>query len=544
LERFGTRSVAANELKDEDWVRAVGAALRELGRLGSFHGPCVLGLPGNLTFNRLIHLPPVSVRQRRRILRFEEGQSLPATLEEMVWSHAAVSAGVDGDEVVLAAAKVPMINALGAQLRMAGFFPVGAVPAIAMVRQALCLTHPEPAEVRVLSIGARSTQFYLRGTSRCFVRTLAAGGNMVTQKIAEELGTDFSHAEGVKLKVLGTDTEIQASDSERMAVQIAVEQFVRRICGEIARSPGARSPEEGLSSPRNLLLAGGASRLRGLPALLAEKLHVPVEHWEPWSRVDLGRALSDLPGGPGGTQAADLVGLAAWAVNREPARINLLPRTVRREIFFCRRWPWLAGLVLIAVLGLLFAASRYRNSSRAAWAQAGEADAEIADFRRLEARNRANLGRLTETNRQISTLQRLAAVRSSWAGFLGDLQERLAVTEDVWLERLQLLPVAQTSVASNSFPADGRSEGARVGEAAGPRAKTAEIRLHLAGRVFDAANPAERNGVGSQQRAKLLLAKLLESPFVAGIEDEHFDGSQAGVLRFEITVALVPNTLF
>ena len=62
--------------------------------------------------------------------------------------------------------------------------------------------------------------------------------------------------------------------------------------------------------------------------------------------------------------------------------------------------------------------------------------------------------------------------------------------------------------------------------------------------MFDAGNPAGKNGEGSHQRAKLLLASLRESPFVAGIESERFDGSQAGVLRFEITIVLAPHTLF
>ena len=80
LERFCTRPVVPSELKDEDWVAAVGAALRELGGRQGFHGACVLGLPGHLTFNRLIRVPAVSAHQRRQILRFEEGQGLPRNM--------------------------------------------------------------------------------------------------------------------------------------------------------------------------------------------------------------------------------------------------------------------------------------------------------------------------------------------------------------------------------------------------------------------------------------------------------------------------------
>jgi len=544
LERFCTRPVVPSELKDEDWVAAVGAALRELGGRQGFHGACVLGLPGHLTFNRLIRVPAVSAHQRRQILRFEEGQGLPAALDEMVWSHAAVSASAGGEEVVLAAAKMSVMTALGARMRAAGFYPAAAVPAWAVLRQALRHTHPEPAEVLALSIGARSAQLYSRGASRCFVRTLAVGGNTVTQKIAEELGTDFAQAEAVKRQVLGATAGIPADTPERTAVQLAVEQFGRRLCGEIARSPVGLSAGGGGHRPPILLLAGGGSLPMGLPALLAEKLPVRVEHWAPWPQVDLGRSVADLPGGPEATQAADLVGLAAWAMHHEPARVNLLPRAFRREMSCYRRWPWLAGLALAALLGLLLAASRYRSAAKTARAQAGEVDSNLGGLRRLEARNRANLGRLTETNRRISTLQRLAAARSNWAGFLGDLQERLAKTEDVWLEHLQVLPAVPTAAPGHPTAGGGRPEGAGPGASAGLSAPAADIRLDLAGSVFDAGNPAGKNGEGSHQRAKLLLASLRESPFVAGIESERFDGSQAGVLRFEITIVLAPHTLF
>jgi type IV pilus assembly protein PilM len=141
-------------------------------------------------------------------------------------------------------------------------------------------------------------------------------------------------------------------------------------------------------------------------------------------------------------------------------------------------------------------------------------------------------------------LQRLAASRSNWTGFLGDLQARLAKSGDVWLERLQVLPAVPSAAPIASAPGGGRSPGAGANEAAGSVAPAAEIRLHLAGSALDVANPTGRNGEESRERVKSLLASIRESPFVAGIEGERFDASQAGLLRFEVTVLVAPRTLF
>jgi hypothetical protein len=61
--------------------------------------------------------------------------------------------------------------------------------------------------------------------------------------------------------------------------------------------------------------------------------------------------------------------------------------------------------------------------------------------------------------------------------------------------------------------------------------------------VFDAARPLESAGEGSEQNATALLAALRGSPLVCAVEREHFDGSQPGLLRFEITLRLVPHAL-
>jgi hypothetical protein len=170
-------------------------------------------------------------------------------------------------------------------------------------------------------------------------------------------------------------------------------------------------------------------------------------------------------------------------------------------------------------------------------------EVKIDALRRLDGRNRANLARLAETNRRIATLQRLVEARSSWTAFLADLQERLVTAEDVWLESLQFLPSGKSADATVLRPREsGLGIIAAGGDAERPEPASL-VRLNLTGCLFDADNPVTKAGARSYQRAKSLLAGLRASPFVAAVENERFDGSQPGMLRFEITLVVTSGKL-
>jgi type IV pilus assembly protein PilM len=519
-------------------VTATGAALKVLARRESLHGACIVGLPGHLTFNKAIRIPRVSARQRRKIIGFEARQGVPAALADVVWSHAPVAKPEDGLEVALTAVKRPVMDALCAQLRAAGLYPCAALPAWFVLQGGVEHNHPDADGALILAIGARSTQLSVCGTSRFFIRTIALGGNTVTQRIARELETDFFRAESLKREVLGGEAESPAGAPERRAVQVAVDEFVRRLCGETLRSLAWFGPESGASRPALLLLSGGGSLIRDLPARLAENLQMRVVRRDPWQHLKLGAAVADLPGKSEVARLADLVGLAARAASREHAGVNLLPPALRREMVLRRRWPELIAATLLLAVGLACPIRHERAAAAGARRQRTEVEATISALRRLDIHNRNNLARLAETNRRIAALQRLAEARRGWIVFLSDLQERLVKTGDVWLEKLQIVP-----------PGPARPAGIRPGLIAAAEnternEPAAVVRLNLAGCLFDPENPATRTGEGSYQRAKSLLAGFRESPFIVAVEDERFDGSQPGVLRFEITLVLAPRKLF
>ena len=543
LERLAAESLPPSESGDEEWVAGVGAALKALRRREELHGACILGVPGHLMFARLIKVPRLPARQRRKIIRFEARQSVPFALEEVVWSHATVAENEGGQEVVITAARRSLLGLLCATIHDAGFHPFAIMPLWFVLRHGVCHHQAESAGVNVLSIGARSTHFIYCGASRFFLRTFALGGNAVTQRIAAELGLEHTHAESLKQQVLDGSAEFPTDAPESMAVQIAADQFVRQLCGEISRTLAGFCPEGGAVRPAVLYLAGGGSLIPSLPAVLAERLQMRAERWEPLCQIERGSDRTNWSNRTYTTALTDLLGLAGCAASREQAGVNLLQGAWRWEARCLRWWPRLAAAALLLVTGLLIPVWRHRAKVSETQRRTAELEVKIDTLRRLDSRNRANLARLAETNRRIASLQRLVEARSSWAAFLADLQERLVTAEDVWLESLQFLPSGKSVDVPVLRPAkSGLGIIAASGDAGRPEPASL-VHLNLTGCLFDADNPVTKAGAKSYQRAKSLLEGLRASPFVATVENERFDGSQPGMLRFEITLVVASGKL-
>lgn len=544
LERFATETLPPREPSDEEWVAAVAAALKVLSRRVQYRGPCVLGLPGHLTFAKLIRIPEVSARQRRKITRFEARQGVPSALDDVIWTDVPVARSESGRDVALTAARLSMIEALCTRLSAAGFYPLAVLPPWFVLRHGACHQQREAGQALVLCIGARSTHLVYCGASRFFMRTFASGGNAVTQRIAEELGMEFARAESLKRQVLDGTAESPADSPEHMAVQIAADEFVRRVGGEMSRSLASFCPEGSGNRPGLLHLTGSGARIPVLPVGLGERLQMRVEHWEALRHVRLGAAIAESSGASETAPLSDLIGLAEGATSREAAEVNLLPRALRWEMRLRRWWPWMAAPGLLFMAGLAVAVWRERTQADAIRAKTAEVEARINDLRRLDERNSGNLARLAGANRRNAALQRLVEARSGWATFFADLQERLVKTENVWLESLQILPPGKPATGLVAAPGNSGLGIIAPGDHATRPGPDPAVRLALAGYLFDAGKPPAAAGDGSCEQARCLLAQLRASPYVAAIEAERFDGSRPDLLRFEVTLVLAPRTLF
>ncbi len=519
LQRFAFETHSADPARDFLWNMHTLQALQELAGRERLRGSCRLAVPGHLALTRLVRSPLEQDKTAQLILEREAEKNIPHPIGGVIWDGQVLADTGQELELLLAAGKAEAMAGFCTAVTKAGFVPLWAEPGGIALWRAYCYNYQDAVDdALVVDIGARSTYLLFAGLKRrIHLRTLAFGGNAVTLAVAAQLKLDFTDAEALKRQVLGGMAATPADPAAQKAVQLAREQFAQRLELELMRSLLGQARQREAIQPVRIFLTGGGAQLPGLVEYLAAKLQLPVQAYDALRHVQLtGRTTAE-----GATQARQhlpiLVGLAACHLPDLPRPLSLLPPNLRAQQRFRRRQPWwIASAALLAIAWAL-PLWHYREQVRTTKVELARTEAELVPLSRLELRSAEYSGRLKRMQEEIGELQRLLESKTIWAGFLADLQRHLAVAEDAWLERLQVAGASTVHPGMTGNPA-------------------APLRLEVSGRLLNRHAPLAKAGTESFQKVKALLDAIRTSPFVAGIQDERFDGSQPGVLRFDFTL--------
>lgn len=502
LEEFAVETFAVpagGEASGSDSFRRALAAV--VARI-AFRGPAVVVLPGHLVLAKFIRTPRLAAAKLGRVVHFEAQQSLPHALTDLAWGHAVTGESDLGLDVLLCAAKLGALDPLCAAVEAAGFAPRALRPGVLALRAAVADVAAD-GPMLVANLGARSTTLLLLERHRWHARVLGLGGQHVTQPLAERRGCDSAAAEAEKI-----------SGRDPAALATALEPFVTRLSQEVARSVAHFQHTAGAAAPSRVVLTGGASLTTGLAERLAARLNLRVELHDPLAAVDLQPAAVAAGAAAFAPHLADLVGAARAEFADESAPINLLPPRRLAPERARRRQPWLAAAAVLAAAAFVPPLRHYRACEAALRRQIATLDAEIVPLRQREAMNRAQLERLAALQRQIGALHGIAVRRAAWRRLLADLQDRFVAVEDVWLERVQLMP--------------------------GSAAADAPLRIAVSGRLLDRAHPRAPAGPDLHRRVTALLASVAAAPGIAAVENERFDSHQPGLLGFEVVLVAGP----
>lgn len=282
----------ATSLPTEAVVRALTDVLREANITAK---DAALSIPYAASLVSVIKVPKVSDSQLASMIPIEARKYIPVPINEVLldWYAIPDSSKAAADEKEASAHMNVLLVAIhndtiakyqqivkDAELS-ASFFEI---EVFSTVRSSL---EHGIAPVAVLDMGASSTKLYL--SERGIVREshiINRGAQDITLAIAQALSLPVAKAEEEKrMRGLADASQENLVRSIQLTLEPILSEVNRTILAYESRMQ---------SSVSKLVLTGGGATLKGIEALLKEKLSTPIERAQPFSKTEAPAFLADV----------------------------------------------------------------------------------------------------------------------------------------------------------------------------------------------------------------------------------------------------------
>ncbi len=304
-------------------------------------------------------------------------------LSDVAWHEWSASLRV----YLMAMARPAVVDAALAAFEPVGVRPADLVPAPVALFNALApLAGAAGGPTLFVNIGHNQTELAI-GTSKgiLFARAFAMGGRSFTEAVAKLAAVPPPQAELQKQR----DGTIDPGGPFAEVLRPLAERWTSQLAACLSAYRGA-FPGEPFALSR-VVLSGGGAQLRGLRAYLEERLHLPVVPagelpgasglWEGLAPRRNAGSAGEPREQPSLGQFDMAVGLALTALERGVARLSLLPASLRGEVVFREKKPYLIAASIMGALTLGVVTASMILSLRA---ETAELDAERAELRRRE----------------------------------------------------------------------------------------------------------------------------------------------------------------
>jgi type IV pilus assembly protein PilM len=313
----------------------VAAALKQLWAEGGFSTrSVVLGVGNQRVLARDLSVPKASLKRIRSALPLQVQDMLPVPVDEALLdfypiSETATENGAMVNGLLIAAVKVAVLgNVRAAQL--AGL-ATREVDLIAFALSRALVSGPGATRcVAVIDIGAKTTTVVIvQGGVPHFVRIIPTGGDDLTQALCSGIEADAATAEQLKRQVGLAEVHALAGPGSWSAppAQTDATGIIAEVIGEqlvsLRNTINYYANTRPKDPVRQIILTGGASRLPGLSAALAEMTGVAVGFGDPFASVVTSAGAEELSDGgvPGHSPSRYAVALGlALGLTGTPAR--------------------------------------------------------------------------------------------------------------------------------------------------------------------------------------------------------------------------------
>jgi type IV pilus assembly protein PilM len=244
------------------------------------------GVSGHSVIVKNIVLPQMSEDELQESFSWHAEEHIPFDIADVNLDYQITGNSSDALHVLMAACKSDKIANVKQAIQLAGKQPVVIdIDAFALQNCYEVNYHPRPGEiVALLNIGASTMNInILNGTRSVFARDASVGGSQYTNLLQKELGLTFEQAESVKRGMPLPE------DIEARPIQPIIETVSDALALEVRKTMDffRATAEEGASAIQKILLAGGGSKLPGLPEYLSKRFEIPVQVFDPFREIQV-----------------------------------------------------------------------------------------------------------------------------------------------------------------------------------------------------------------------------------------------------------------
>ena len=411
-----------------------------MGELQIKSGPVNYTVAEESVFARFVKLPPIDEEKIERIISFEAQQNVPFPIDEVVWDYQLVGGGAGEQiQVILVAIKADLLDEINGAVEETGLRTAIVDLATMALYNAFRYNYSDLSGCSLLvDIGARTTNLLFIEPGKIFTRSVPIGGSSVTSAIAKEFNEPFAAAEFRKKRdgsvgLAGAGPEPLDGDVAR--VSKIVRSTMTRLHAELMRSISHYCAQQQGNPPERVFLSGGGASTPRIEEFFHEKLHLPIEFFNPLRNV----AVADSAGVEEISRLAHLlgepVGLALRAATDCPMELNLRPASVVRRQELEKRRPFLIAAAACFILGLLGWGAYYARAAHVIRHSTERIQEKVVAMKRIESQ-------VNEVRKQTAALDSLATPliaaindRSFWPQIIEELNARLP-KEDIWITEL------------------------------------------------------------------------------------------------------------
>lgn len=511
LESFSAQELSYDYSIQEEWLPALKAALSSM----KIKGNATVIAPSMLLLTKTIKVPHVSAANQREVVSVEVSKNIPYPLSELVWDYQVVSDDGIETEIFLASMRAQDADELCQTLSSIGIVvdDIDASSVLDYNAWKYCGLQPDSI---VLNVGAKFSNMLIVRPDGMFVRSIAVGGNVITQTIADSLGQSFVGAEELKRRYMASESAGLAGSEH---FETGVETLKKRLCDELRRSVINYRRQSRVNPPVKIYLTGGAGRLAGLAEALSENLKMEVEFIDVSASISVSPKVGNSCVSENVCRLTEVVGEAARMLYPDAMGVNLLPAHIVSERAFARKRPVFllaAALLVASVVPPYMFLSDSLKAQKQFTAKYENATPELA--KRLDA-YKAEQKKAELLLAKIGGLEGLAHSKSNWIELFIDLEKRLMQQKDVWLEKLHVVRVNDGKVQKYNLELTGR----------------------LLIRDYNPADPTAYDHKKATERVDELLKSFVDSAFIQKYENVRTDPSDPRILKFDFTLVVDPK---